>query len=227
MILTTVCAGVTISLASDVKHEPKTLAIDCLGGDCPLLTGEPQTSGMRGGAARLKPGESIGWHSTSANEECLVILHGSGVAHIEGSPDIPLHEKMLVYIPAATRHNVTNTGTEPLEYVWLVAPVRVESAKTHGATPESQPFWTPAEESEYQACLPHSLEVWKSRDAAEFYCLDDEEHKHWLRNHPEAKTEDKAKMQTCLHANAAKVNGTREEFRKAFDGCMSEAYGLR
>ncbi|MFZ0733977.1 MAG: cupin domain-containing protein [Candidatus Sulfotelmatobacter sp.] len=106
------------------QPRPMTFAVDCAGGDCPLLKGRPQTSGMRGGSARLKPGESIGWHSTSENEECLVILHGSGVAHIEGNPDVPLHEKMLAYIPPDTRHNVTNTGKETLEYVWLVSPVR-------------------------------------------------------------------------------------------------------
>jgi len=99
-----------------------TFALDCAGGDCPLLKGTPQTSGMRGGSVKLKPGESVGWHSTSANEEALVILHGSGVANIEGHPDVPLAEKMLAYIPPATRHNVTNNGSQVLEYVWVVAP---------------------------------------------------------------------------------------------------------
>ena len=28
------------------------------------------------------------------------------------------------YIPPETRHNVKNTGTEPLEYVYVVAPTR-------------------------------------------------------------------------------------------------------
>jgi mannose-6-phosphate isomerase-like protein (cupin superfamily) len=79
---------------------------------------------MRGGSVKLKPGASVGWHSTNANEEALVILHGSGVANIEGKSDVPLHEKMLAYIPPSTRHNVTNNGTETLEYVWIVAPTR-------------------------------------------------------------------------------------------------------
>ena len=104
------------------KNGPTTFSLDCAGGDCPLLKGIPQTSGMRGGSVKLKPGESVGWHSTAANEEALVILHGSGVAKIEGHPDVTLREKMLAYIPPATRHNVTNTGAEILEYVWVVAP---------------------------------------------------------------------------------------------------------
>jgi quercetin dioxygenase-like cupin family protein len=102
---------------------PMTFALDCPGGDCPLLKGAPQTNGMRGGSVKLKPGESVGWHSTNQNEEALVILHGSGVANIEGGADVPVHEKMMAYIPPGTRHNVTNNGSEVLEYVWMVAPV--------------------------------------------------------------------------------------------------------
>ena len=104
------------------KPEPTVFVLNCPGGDCPLLKGAPQTGGMRGGSVRLKPGESVGWHTTDGNEESLVILHGNGTAKIEGHPDMPLSEKNLAYIPSATRHNVTNTGTDTLEYVWIVAP---------------------------------------------------------------------------------------------------------
>jgi mannose-6-phosphate isomerase-like protein (cupin superfamily) len=100
-----------------------TFVLECPGGDCPLLKGAPQTSGMRAGSVKLKPGESVGWHSTNQNEEALVILHGSGVANIEGGADIALHEKMMAYIPPGTRHNVTNRGNGVMEYVWVVAPV--------------------------------------------------------------------------------------------------------
>jgi hypothetical protein len=64
------------------KREPMTFVLDCAGGDCPLLKGAPQTGGMRGGSVKLKPGESVGWHSIATGEEALVILHGSGVANI-------------------------------------------------------------------------------------------------------------------------------------------------
>lgn len=124
-----VLAGVGIAVAMLVAQEPAKRAplafeLACPGGDCPLLKGAPQTSGMRGGSVKLKPGESVGWHSTGENEEALVILHGSGVAKIEGQSDVPLKGKMLAYIPPQTRHNVTNTGSDVLEYVWVVAPVR-------------------------------------------------------------------------------------------------------
>ena len=117
---------VAMTIGADEKQterEPLTFPLDCANGDCPLLKGAPQTSGMRGGSVKLKPGESVGWHSTGEQEEALVILRGSGTANIEGHADVPVHEKMLAYIPPGTKHNVTNTGTELLEYVWVVAPV--------------------------------------------------------------------------------------------------------
>ena len=104
------------------QREPLTFVLDCANGDCPLLKGAPQTSGMRGGSVKLRPGESVGWHSTGEHEEALVIVNGKGAANIEGRADLPIHEKMLAYIPPGTKHNVTNTGTDLLEYVWVVAP---------------------------------------------------------------------------------------------------------
>jgi len=104
--------------------QPLTLPLRCAAGDCPLLRGIPQTAGMRGGFVRLKPRESVGWHTTGKNEEALVILHGGGKALIEGQPGRVFAAPMLVYIPPATRHNVTNTGEELLEYVYVVAPAK-------------------------------------------------------------------------------------------------------
>jgi quercetin dioxygenase-like cupin family protein len=115
--------GVTMTGQEVRPKRPLALLLDCAGGDCPLLRGSPQTSGMRGGSVKLRTGESVGWHSTGQHEEALVILHGTGAAKIEGQADVPLHEKMLAYIPPDTKHNVTNTGNETLEYVWVVASV--------------------------------------------------------------------------------------------------------
>jgi mannose-6-phosphate isomerase-like protein (cupin superfamily) len=108
------------------KPQPLTLPLSCPQGDCPLLTGVPQTAGMRSGFVRLKPGATVGWHTTGKNEEALVILHGKGEALIEGQAGQPFTAPAFVYIPPATRHNVANTGKEPLEYVYVVAPAKPE-----------------------------------------------------------------------------------------------------
>jgi quercetin dioxygenase-like cupin family protein len=106
------------------KPQPLTMPLDCAGGDCPLLKGVPQTAGMRSGYVRLKPGETVGWHTTGKNEESLVILAGHGEARVEGQPARPISARMLVYIPPATKHNVANTGTGILEYVYVVSPAQ-------------------------------------------------------------------------------------------------------
>jgi len=121
-IFTPLALVLSSAQTSAPKHEATTVSLECATGDCPLLKGMPQTAGLRSGYVRLKPGESIGWHTTGQNEEALVILHGEGEAKIEGAARMPIAEHMLAYIPPATRHNVTNTGAELLEYVYVVAP---------------------------------------------------------------------------------------------------------
>jgi len=106
------------------KPQPLTLPLQCEGGYCMLLQGTPQTAGMRSGLVRLKAGESIGEHTTGKNEESLVVLRGQGEARIEGHPPIPFTAPALVYIPSASRHNVVNTGSNLLEYVYVVAPAQ-------------------------------------------------------------------------------------------------------
>jgi mannose-6-phosphate isomerase-like protein (cupin superfamily) len=101
-----------------------TRSLECPSGDCSLLRGAPQTAGMRSGFVRLKPGQSVGWHTTGQNEESLVILRGKGDALIEGQPNRGFAGPGFVYIPPATRHNVSNTGSEVLEYVYVVAPAK-------------------------------------------------------------------------------------------------------
>lgn len=104
--------------------KPLSLALVCPEKDCPMLRGKPQTAGMRSGLVRLKPGESVGWHSTGKNEETLIVLRGRGKAQTKGGHAIPFRAPREIYIPSETEHNVTNTGSEVLEYVYVVAPAR-------------------------------------------------------------------------------------------------------
>jgi len=87
-----------------------------------LLTGRPQTFGMRSGRVRLAPGKSIGLHNTKDNEELLVFLSGSGVALIGQETHLQVASGKVAYIPPQTTHDIQNTGTEPLMYVFCVAP---------------------------------------------------------------------------------------------------------
>ncbi len=119
-----VLAGMPLSTQT-APPKALTFPLECPKGYCQLLTGEPQTTGMRSGFVRLNPGESIGLHTTAGNEETLVILRGRGEALIEGRPKLPIAAPGLAYIPPASRHNVSNTGQEVLEYVFVVAPAKI------------------------------------------------------------------------------------------------------
>ncbi len=105
--------------------QPLVRSLECPAGDCPLLQGPPQTTGMRSGLVRLSPGVTAGWHTTGKNEEALVILRGQGEALIDGQTTQTFVAPALAYIPPTTRHNVANTGKEPLEYVYVVAPAKL------------------------------------------------------------------------------------------------------
>ena len=111
-------------LPPTASSQPLTLSLQCPEHDCPLLVGAPQTTGMRSGFVRLKPGETVGWHTTGQNEEALVIIHGKGAALVDGYPNQNFHAPALAYIPPAARHNVQNTGKGVLEYVYVVAPAK-------------------------------------------------------------------------------------------------------
>ncbi|MGD1106988.1 MAG: cupin domain-containing protein [Terracidiphilus sp.] len=115
-------AAPAVSQLSQLR--PQAIPLACVQGDCPVLTGAPQTAGMRSGFVYLNPRQTVGWHSTGKNEEALVVLHGKGRALIDGQPALPFVAPALVYIPPATRHNVENTGSDPLAYEDVVAPAK-------------------------------------------------------------------------------------------------------
>jgi len=88
-----------------------------------LIPGAPTTHGMKSGRVYLEPGTSCGVHSTEDKEEQLVFLSGNGTAKIAGE-EFAVGKGNICYIPPHTEHNIINTGTEPLVYVFCVAPVR-------------------------------------------------------------------------------------------------------
>lgn len=87
-----------------------------------LLEGKPQTLGMRAGRVHLPPGQVCGQHSTKHHEELLVFLAGQGELQIGGGTRHPVGVGKVAYIPPETLHDVSNTGLEPLIYVYCVAP---------------------------------------------------------------------------------------------------------
>jgi mannose-6-phosphate isomerase-like protein (cupin superfamily) len=88
-----------------------------------LLDGQPQTRGMRSGRVFLTPGKACGQHSTKNHEEVLVFLSGHGELQIEQEQRFIVGEGKVAYIPPNTVHDVSNSGSEPLIYIYCVTPV--------------------------------------------------------------------------------------------------------
>ena len=87
-----------------------------------LLEGRPQTCGMRSGRVHLKAGESCGQHSTKDHEELLVFLGGRGELQIGQDGRFAIGAGEVAYIPPETLHDVLNTGSDSLTYIYCVAP---------------------------------------------------------------------------------------------------------
>lgn len=92
-----------------------------------LLDGKTQTCGMRSGRVYINPGQSCGRHSTEQHEEVLVFLSGQGLLLIGEQDSHRVGEGKVSYIPPHTLHDVKNTGTEPLIYIYCVAPAGGQS----------------------------------------------------------------------------------------------------
>ena len=101
----------------------KIVTIENSAGYQKLLSGVPETSGMKSGCVILKPGESVGAHSTGDREEAIVILEGVVQVCLEGSRDMTARQNQLVYIPPRTTHDMKNTGLGVSRYMYVVVPV--------------------------------------------------------------------------------------------------------
>jgi mannose-6-phosphate isomerase-like protein (cupin superfamily) len=88
-----------------------------------LIPGAPTSCGMKSGRVWLAPGAECGQHTTEGNEEQLVFLSGQGTADIDGDK-CAVGVGKICYIPPHTPHNIVNTGTEPLIYIFCVAPAQ-------------------------------------------------------------------------------------------------------
>lgn len=86
------------------------------------LLSKEDAVGMRSGLMILQPGKDCGWHSTENYEEMIICLAGAGEVASEGGPRRALAAGQYAYNPPQARHNVFNTGTEVMRYIYVVAP---------------------------------------------------------------------------------------------------------
>ncbi|MDC7788999.1 cupin domain-containing protein [Rhodoplanes sp. TEM] len=108
----------------DVEITPTIKSVALEPGDRPymlLLQGPPETRSLRSGLVTLAPGKSIGVHNSGVNEEMLVPLEGEGELRFADHPPIALRPGVVTYAPAHSEHDVINTGTGRLRYIFILA----------------------------------------------------------------------------------------------------------
>ena len=123
-----VAAAVLVPLAFAGQEAPgpraKLVQINPLATESVPLLGPPETVTMRSGSIVLLPSKNVGKHSTGDNEEALVVFSGSGEMRMANGTILNLRPYVVAYCPPDTEHDVFNTGSEPLRYVYLVARAR-------------------------------------------------------------------------------------------------------
>lgn len=104
------------------KPHPKVVKLDTEGKDyLQVLGGPPESVTMESGLVVLAPNKSVGKHSTLQHEELLVVLEGRGEMIFKDGSILPVEANHALYCPPETEHDVKNTGTGVLRYVYVVA----------------------------------------------------------------------------------------------------------
>ena len=69
----------------------------------------------------LQPGEEIGEEVHPDRDQFFRFEEGEGAVDIDGREN-PVEDDIAVIVPAGSRHNVRNTGDEPLRFYTLYGP---------------------------------------------------------------------------------------------------------
>lgn len=79
----------------------------------------PNSKILKAGRVVLHPGEEIGEHTTDKREEIIIVVKGKAVLIKEGK-EIVLNKGDTHYTEEGILHNVKNTSSDELEYIYVV-----------------------------------------------------------------------------------------------------------
>lgn len=85
----------------------------------------------------LKPGEEIGEEVHEDRDQFFRVEQGEGEVLIDGKRTA-IRSDMAIIVPAGARHNVTNTGREPLKVYTLYAPPEHKHGTIHATKADVQ-----------------------------------------------------------------------------------------
>jgi len=130
------CAFAGVVLAQSDKPAAKAVPLQQKSaGYQELLGGPPGSAGMKSGLVVLAPGKSVGKHSTEDHEEMVIVLEGAGQMVLADGKRIEISPAAAAYSPPGTEHDVVNTGSGLLRYIYVVSEAgsKPSQAKQKGA----------------------------------------------------------------------------------------------
>jgi mannose-6-phosphate isomerase-like protein (cupin superfamily) len=78
-----------------------------------------ETSRLNVTHVRIKPGETVPAHTHHDEDQVYYVASGSGFVELDGE-QTNVSAGSAVLIPLGTEHLITNTGSDPLDYVFFV-----------------------------------------------------------------------------------------------------------
>lgn len=87
----------------------------------------------------LQSGEAIGEEVHEDVDQFLVAVTGAGEAVLGGEP-MPFGAGQLTYVPAGTRHDIRNSGSEPLRLYTIYAPPEHPDGTVHRNKAEADEY---------------------------------------------------------------------------------------
>ena len=69
----------------------------------------------------LQPGDSIGYHKHTTNEDTYVIVSGTGTFKDKDGKDVPVKAGDVTIVRKGESHGLANTGSVPLVFIDVIA----------------------------------------------------------------------------------------------------------
>lgn len=69
----------------------------------------------------LAPGDSVGYHKHTTNEDTYIIVSGTGVFRDKDGKDVPIKAGDVTIVRKNESHGIANNGTVPLVFVDVIA----------------------------------------------------------------------------------------------------------
>lgn len=82
---------------------------------------EMGAKGFASGMHVMEPGGMSGLHIHDAQQEAMYFYSGEGVC-IVGDQVFEIVPESFLLAPAGVKHQIKNTGSEPLKFVWIYCP---------------------------------------------------------------------------------------------------------